>query len=189
MMVPLLANIGKVGHGSVDDEIELIKRIQNRDTDALAELYDLYNRLLFGMIISTVKKREEAEAILQKVFLKIWNNAGSFNPKQDNVFNWIVTMTRNEAIENVRQTKTYSSDTDHHDPLRSTIFSDRSELVKKALHQISEEQRELIKLAYYRGMTQSQIADHLDIRLETIKNRIRDGMIKLNNILVEFISN
>lgn len=189
MMMLLLASIGKGAHGSFDDEIELIKRIGDRDADALAELYDLYDRLLFGMIISIVKKREEAEVILQEIFMKIWNNADSFNPERENVYSWIITMTRTQAIETVRQTGTYSLNTENHDPLETTIFSDRSELVKKALHQLPEEQRTLIKIAYYRGMTYPEIADHLDIPLETVKNRIRQGMIKLNSVLGEFISN
>lgn len=188
--------------GNADDEIALMKRIQARDPDALEELYDLYNRLLFGMVISIVKKREEAEDVLQEIFVKIWNKANSFNPDRGNVYSWIVTLARNKAIDRIRSKgyKTqqkqsvsiheplFSLEGDKYDPMETTIFSDRAELVKRALEKIPEKQSEVIKIAYYRGMTQSEIADYLDIPLGTVKTRTRQGMIKLKRILGEFIS-
>ena len=179
-----------------------MKRIKARDADALEELYDLYNRLLFSMVISIVKKREEAEDVLQEIFVKIWNKADSFNEDRGNVYSWIVTLARNKAIDRIRskgyktQQKAsvsiheplFSLEGDKHDPLETTIFSDRAELVKKALKEIPESQSQVIKIAYYRGMTQSEISDHLDIPLGTVKTRTRQGMIKLKRILGEHIS-
>src|SRR5699024_7105310 len=78
---------------------------------------------------------------------------------------------------------------DHYDPLETTIFSDRAELVKKALQNIPESQRHVIKIAYYRRMTQSESSDQLDITVGTIKTRTRQGMIKLKRILAEHLSN
>lgn len=198
----LLATIGKMIHGDSDDEIKLMRRIKQRDADALEELYDLYKRLLFGMVISIVKKREEAEDVLQEIFVKIWNKADSFNEERGNVYSWIVTLARNKAIDRIRSKgyKTqqkqsvsihqplFSLETDKYDPMETTIFSDRAELVKRALSEIPEEQSEVIKIAYYRGMTQSEIADYLDIPLGTVKTRTRQGMIKLKRILGEFIT-
>lgn len=198
----ILATIGKMRHGNTDDEIELMRRIKARDADALEELYELYNRLLFGMVISIVKKREEAEDLVQEIFVKVWNNADSFNEDRGNVYGWIVTLARNQAIDRIRSKgyKTqqkqsvsihnplFSLEGDHHDPMETTIFSDRAELVKKALEQIPEEQSEVIKIAYYREMTQSEIADYLSIPLGTVKTRTRQGMIKLKRILGEFIT-
>lgn len=198
----ILAAIGKITHGNADDEVELMKRIQARDADAMSELYDIYNRLLFGMVISIVKKREEAEDVLQEIFVKIWNKADSFDPERGNVYSWIVTLARNRAIDRLRSKgyKTqqkqsvslheplFSLEGDKYDPMETTIFSDRAELVKKALDKIPEKQSEVIKIAYYRGMTQSEISDHLDIPLGTVKTRTRQGMMKLKSILGEFIS-
>jgi RNA polymerase sigma-70 factor (ECF subfamily) len=198
----ILATIGKSAHGNSDDEIELMRRIKARDADALEELFDLYKRLLFGMVISIVKKREEAEDMLQEIFVKIWNNADSFNEERGNVYSWIVTLARNKAIDRIRSKgyKTqqkqsvsiheplFSLEGDKYDPMETTIFSDRAELVKKALDEIPKEQSEVIKIAYYRGMTQSEIADYLDIPLGTVKTRTRQGMIKLKRILEDYIS-
>lgn len=198
----ILATIGKALHGNSDDEIELMKRIQAREAEALEELYDLYHRLLFGMVLSILKKREEAEDMLQEIFVKIWNKADSFDPDRGNAYSWIVTLARNQAIDRIRSKgyKTqekqsvsihqplFSLEGDKHDPMQTTIFSDRAELVKKALNEIPESQREVIKIAYYRGLTQREIADYLDIPLGTVKTRTRQGMMKLKRILGEFIS-
>lgn len=198
----ILAAVGKAAHLRSDDEVELMKRIKAKDDKALGELYDLYNRLLFGMIISIVKKREEAEDVLQEVFVKIWEKAYTFNEERGNVYSWIVTLTRNKAIDRIRSKgyKTsqkasqdvdapeFTLEGDKFDPLETTIFSDRAELVRKALGEIPESQSEVLKIAYYRGMTQSEISDHLEIPLGTVKTRMRQGMIKLKDILGEFIS-
>ena len=198
----ILATIGKATHGNTEDEIRLMKRIQQREADALEELYDLYHRLLFGLVLSIVKKREEAEDVLQEVFVKIWNKADSFDAESGNPYGWIVTIARNQAIDRIRSKgyKTqekqsvsiheplFSLEGDQYDPMETTIFSDRAELVHKALGQIPEKQCEVIKIAYYKGLTQSEISEYLDIPLGTVKSRTRQGMKKLKNILAEFIS-
>lgn len=198
----LLVAIGKIAHQGSDDEKELMKRIKARDADALEQLYDLYKSLLYGLVISIVKKREEAEDILQEVFLKIWEKAYTFDEKRGNVYSWIVILTRNKAIDRVRsrgyktQQKAsvrmdepeFTLEGSGHDPLETTIFSDRAELVKKALNEIPEEQRDVIEIAYYRGMTQSEIAKQLNLPLGTVKTRTRQGMIKLESILKAHIS-
>lgn len=197
----ILAAIGKVTHSGSDKEVELIQKIKAKDADALKELYSLYNRLLFGMILSIVKKREEAEDVLQEVFINIWEKAHTFKSKRGNVYSWLVTITRNKAIDRIRskgyktQKKAsvsidespFTLEGDKFDPLETTIYSDRAEIVQKALDEIPESQREVLKIAYYRGMTQSEISDHLEIPLGTVKTRTRQGMIKLKNILESFI--
>lgn len=198
----MLAATGKTAQLGADDEIELIKQIKAGDENALGELYDLYHRLLYSIVISIVKKREEAEDILQEVFVKIWEKADTFNEERGNVYNWIVTLSRNRAIDrirskgfNTRQKASQDVDTPDFilkgglfDPLETTIFSDRTELVRKALTEIPGSQRDVLKIAYYNGITQREISDHLDIPLGTVKKRMRQGMIKLKDILDEFIS-
>lgn len=198
ILLTLLTTIGKATHQNADDEIELMKRIQARDDDALEELYDLYKCLLLGVILSIVKKREEAEDILQEIFVKIWEKADSFDQERGNVYSWIVRLARNKAIDHIRSKQKkqsastpkpfFSLEDDTYDPMETTMFSDRTELVKKALDEIPEKQHEVIKIAYYRGLTQSQIAGHLGIPLGTVKTRTRQGMMELKRILREFIS-
>lgn len=179
-------------HRNSDDEIELVRRIKARDDEALSELYDLYSSLLFGMIMSIVKKREEAEKLLQDIFLTVWNHADTFDEDGDNVFTWIVSLARNQTINYIRPaSRNYalSSGNDAYDPMSTTIFSDRTELVKKALHEIPQEQSEVIKIASYRGLTQSEIADHLNITIEAVKSRLVKGISNLNRIMGDYISN
>jgi RNA polymerase sigma-70 factor (ECF subfamily) len=197
----LLTAIGRVTHSGSQDEVELIRRIKARDEKALEQLYDLYKRLLYGMILSIVKKREEAEDVLQNVFLKIWNKAHTFDEEKGNVYSWVVTLTRNKAIDHIRS-KDYKAQQQTsqgidentlawmgtvHDPLETTIFSDRADLVRRALEELPESQSEVLKIAYYRGMTQPEISRYLGIPLGTVKTRMRQGMLKLKSILQDYI--
>lgn len=198
----LLIALGETPHSGSGEEKKLMKRIKARDPKALEQIYDLYKALLFGMILSIVKNREEAEDVLQEVFLKIWEKAGTFDEERGHVYSWIIRLSRNKAIDRIRskgykmQQKAsvridesrFTPEDNESDPLETTIFSDRADLVKKALEEIPEAQREVITIAYYRGMTQSEIADYLDLPLGTIKTRTRMGMIKLKKILEDFIS-
>ena len=194
----LLFAIGKISHTESGDEKELMNRIKAKDTVAFGQLYDQYKSLLYGMIVSIVKGREEAEDVLQEVFLRIWEKAHLFDADRGHVYSWIVTLTRNQAIDRIRskgyQTQPKDGESPailqetNFDPLETTIFSDRSELVKKALNEIPAEQQEVIRIAYYRGMSQPEIAEHLNLPLGTVKTRTRLGMIKLKNILEEYIS-
>lgn len=199
----LLAAVGKAAHANSDKEIELMKRIQAGDEEAIAELYDLYNGLLFGLVISIVKKREEAEDVLQEIFIKIWDKADKFSADRGNAYSWIVTLARNTAIDRIRSKgyKTqkkqsvsiheplFSLEGDKLDPMETTIFSDRAELVKKALSEIPDAQCKVLEIAYYRGFTQREISEELDIPLGTVKTRTRQGMIKLKRILGDYINN
>ena len=198
----ILSTIGKSVHADSGDEVELMKRIKAKDEQALERLYDLYSRLLFGMVMSIVKKREEAEDVLQEIFIRVWNKADSFDEERGNVYSWIVTLSRNRAIDYIRSRRykdqqqesvsigedEFIPEADKHDPLETTIFSDRAELVRRALEELPDKQSEVLKIAYYRGMTQSEIAEHLDIPLGTVKTRMRQGMIKLKNILTGYMS-
>lgn len=198
----LLVAFGKSARSDPDDERELMKRIKARDAEALEQLYDAYSSLLYGLVIPIVKKKEEAEDLLQEVFLRIWEKAYTFDETRGNVYSWIVTLARNKAIDRIRskgyktqQKATASTDEpdftlegDRYDPLETTIHSDRAELVKTALEQIPKKQRQVIEIAYYKGMTQSEIAEHLDLPLGTVKTRTRQGLIKLKDILEDHIS-
>lgn len=194
-MFTLLTSFGNVRAGNPDNEIDLIKRIQARDAKALEELYELYKELLFGMILSIVKIHRKAEDILRETFIAVWNKADSFNPNRGNVYGWLVVLARNKAIHHIRQKQSDHTgepfsfiEVPEHDPMETTIFSDRSELVKQALDKIPDKESEAIKMAYQRGLKQSEIAGYLNLPLGTINNRIRSGMIKLKQNVKKFIA-
>jgi RNA polymerase sigma-70 factor (ECF subfamily) len=197
----IFSTIGKGSNPDTDKEILLMKRIKQKEEGALKELYGLYNQLLLGLILPIVKNKEEAEDVLQEVFVNIWQKAHTFDGTRGNVYSWLVTLSRNKAIDRIRSkdyktqkkaSKTVSDPSfilegDKYDPLETSIFSERAEIVKKALEKIPEKQSTVIRIAYYQGMTQSEISEQLNIPLGTVKTRTRQGMIKLSSILETFI--
>lgn len=203
MLFFILTTIGKILTKDEERDRDLMARIKARDTSALSELYDHYNRLLFGLILSILKKRAEAEDLLQEVFTKIWENAEKFDLEKGTVYTWIVTLTRNRSIDRLRskvykEQKKQSTSLDNEDvfhplyseesdPLENTILKERAKKVHKALDQISEKQRKVLQVAYFNGMSQSEISEEFDIPLGTVKTRMRDGMIKLRELLVKDI--
>ncbi len=179
----------------------LLRQIVAKEPKALGELYDHYNRLLFGLLLSILKKRTEAEDLLQEVFTQIWEKADQFDAASGSAYTWICTITRNKAIDRLRskvykEQKKQSSSLDDDDvhitlyssennPLEDTILNERAKLVKQAMEQLSTKQREVIEVAYFEGKTQSEISEEFDVPLGTIKTRMRDAMIKLRTLLAD----
>mgnify|MGYP003118758172 CR=1 FL=1 len=199
MLFFFISTIGKFLTKDEDRDRELMARIKARDTAALSELYDNYHRLLFGLILSILKKREESEDILQEVFTTIWEKAEQFDTERGTVYTWIVSLTRNKSIDRLRS-KVYKEQkkqsvslndedvfhplySEETDPLENTILTDRAKRLHNALTEISAKQRKVLQVAYFNGMSQREIADEFDIPLGTVKTRMRDGMMKLREIL------
>lgn len=181
---------------------ELMRRIQMREVDALDKIYDRYASFLFSLIMAIVHKQPEAEDLLQEVFIQVWECADSYDPERGSAYAWLVTLTRNKAIDRTRS-KGYKNQireainiedafgdppADDRNPLENSVLADRAALVKKALEQIPVEQRRVIEIAYFTGLSQSEIANSLDLPLGTVKSRMRQGMIKLKDLLVTYFS-
>lgn len=199
MLFFIISAIGRFLNQDNSRDKDLLRRIAQKDPVALSLLYDQYNRLLFGLLISILKKKTEAEDILQEVFSTIWEKADQFDPDRGTGYTWIVSLTRNKGIDRLRskvykEQKKQSTSLDNDDvyhplyssennPLEDTILSDRADMVRKALQQISEKQRKVIEISYFSGLSQSEISEEYDIPLGTVKTRMRDGMMKLRDIL------
>jgi RNA polymerase sigma-70 factor (ECF subfamily) len=188
---------GSVEGGNVSDE-ELMEGILRRDQNALALLYDRYARLLFNLCLAVVKKQEDAEDLLQEAFLLIWEKAAAFSSSKGSAYAWIVTLTRNRAIDRLRSKDFRDRQLQHfdfdfekfagegiHSPLETASLAERAQIVKEAFAKLSPAQGEVIRMAYFEGYTQSQIADRLGVPLGTVKTRIREGMKKLNRLLIK----
>lgn len=176
-----------------------MRRIKQRDTEALSELYELYNRIIYGLILGIVKKKEEAEDLLQIIFTQIWDRCDQYEEDRGTVYTWVMSLARNRAIDRLRsrvykEQKKQSVSLDNEDvfnplysseddPLEHTVRNDHAGLIRRALEQLSEKQSLVIRNAYFTGMTQSEMAEQFDIPLGTVKTRMRDGMIKLRAIL------
>jgi RNA polymerase sigma-70 factor (ECF subfamily) len=174
-------------------DVALLHAIAARDDEALASLYDRYRLILFGLLLRILNSREEAEDVLQEVFLQIWRRARDFDEERGQPFTWMITLARSRAIDRLRvlaARQRLAASAAHEteevsDAAADAVGSEWREIVAGALAQIPDEQRRALMLAYFEGLTQSEIAARLDAPLGTVKTRMRSGMIKLRELLAD----
>ena len=173
-------------------DVELLAAIARKDETALAELYDRYRLILFGLLIRILTSREEAEDVLQEVFLQVWRRAADFDEKRGRPFTWLVTLARSRGIDRLRNLAarervavagTREPSEEVSDAAADAFKSEQRTLVTTALDQLPEEQKGPLILAYFDGLTQSEIAAKLGAPLGTVKTRMRSGLMKLRELL------
>jgi RNA polymerase sigma-70 factor (ECF subfamily) len=187
---------------SMVDDGELIVNIGLKQTRALGELYDRYGRLLYSIAFAAVRNSETAEEIVQDVFARVWGKANTYHGEMGTVKNWLVRITRNRAIDELRKNKVrpeqYSvSWTDFSldgEPQSHGAEDDPDQLwvrdsVREAVSGLSMEQRQVLALAYFKGYTQREIAEVIDEPLSTVKSRIYYAMQNLRAIFTETTAN
>jgi RNA polymerase sigma-70 factor (ECF subfamily) len=180
----------------LEAEIELLRRISRGDRRSFEELYDRFSGVLFSTAYRVLNNHQAAEDVLQEVFVQIWEKAPLYDPARGKPLTWAVTLTRNKAIDRLRSTQRRNrlSDELEHEAQAFEQFDDKSsvevvealekgKLVRAAIQKLSKDQREAIELAFFSGLTQTEIADQLQEPLGTIKARIRRGMMKLRDLL------
>jgi RNA polymerase sigma-70 factor (ECF subfamily) len=186
--IPLHPNQAQVS------DLDLLNAIKLRDEQALAALYDRYRVILFGLTMRILNSREEAEDVLQEVLLQVWRRAEGFDEQRGRPFTWLVTMARSRAIDRLRvlgarqrlsESAARETSEETSDAALDAFKSEQREIVKSALAELTEDQRSTLLLAYFEGLTQSEIAAKLGTPLGTVKTRMRSGMIKLREILGE----
>ncbi|NOX63476.1 MAG: sigma-70 family RNA polymerase sigma factor [Chloroflexi bacterium] len=174
--------------------------IQRGDAAALAELYDRYARLVYNLALKTVGDSATAEEITQDVFFRIWEKAGQYRAERARVSTWLSSIARNRAIDILRRRNRRGDEganpidwTDatpeaflaDDDPEREALHALRRERVRAALKRLPETQREVLALAYFEGLSHSEMAERLNLPLGTVKTRVRLAMQKLRVLLVE----
>lgn len=183
---------------TIPDDTQLIKLIVQAQSEALHELYDRYNRLVFSVACAIVGDRNVAEEITLDVFVQVWKRATTYRPDRAKVSTWLIAITRHHAIDILRWQKS-RPETDSlnwddisiqngpvaHNVEENVELTVQREKVREALDQLPEDQREALVLAYFKGYTQSQISEALQQPLGTIKTRIRLAMQKLRKLLNE----
>ena len=178
------------------NDSELIERIRNGERAAFMEFYDRFSPLLFSVAARVLSDRKEAEDILQEVMLAIWNKSGEYDPALGRLSSWAVVLTRNRALDRLRARtrrlrliEEVALMTDGPEDGAGASAGDvihgreRAEILRSALTELPPDQRTAIELAFFAGLSQSDIATRLALPLGTVKARIRRGMLRLRERL------
>ena len=177
------------------DEISLLERIAQQDQTALSELYDRYARVLYALAFKILESVEEAEEVVLDVFSQVWRTAGRYDAKRGRADAWLFMLTRSRSLDRLRSlqrlTKTATASVDAAavefpascSPEEDLLISERRTHVVAAMSKLPPEQRQVLELAYYKGLTHVEIAAQTGKSLGTIKTRIRLGLGKLREAL------
>ena len=168
-------------------------RVAQGDQGAFGDLYDALAPLVHGLVLRVVRDPAQSEEVTQEVFLEVWQQARRFNADRGRARAWITVMAHRRAVDRVRAAQA-ATGRDLREGIRGfqESYDDvehrvevalESERVNKALESLTEVQQQAIRLAYYRGYTYGEVADALGLPLGTVKTRIRDGMIRLRDVL------
>lgn len=175
----------------------LLQRMARGDREAFGALYDRFSRPLFSTALQILRDSAEAEDVTQEVFLTLWEKAAEFSDRRGSAFAWAVTLTRNRAIDRIRMRRRRGellaqAAPDDLSALVSDALPDSADHlsakehasgVRAAVAELPAEQQEALRLAFFSGLTQQEIAAHLQQPLGTIKARIRRGLMKLREKL------
>ena len=179
------------GLAHLSDEA-LVALVARADEEALAELYDRFGRVAYGLALRIVRDPALAEDAVQEGFLAVWRSAARFLAERAKASTWILTLTHRRAVDLVRKEQPRRADPldvaphDSGDDTQEEAWLRlRRARVQEALKQLPDKQREAIELAYYGGFTQSELADRLGEPLGTIKSRMFSGLSNLRDMLVE----
>jgi RNA polymerase sigma-70 factor (family 1) len=178
------------------DEVSLISRIAGQDQAALSLLYDRYSRVIYTIAYRIIGSAEESEEIVLDVFTQVWRIAKTYAPQKSRVDTWLFMLTRSRALDRIRsRTRRHkaiaASEEALHlhsqtaSPEEDVLVQERRTHVKTALEQLPTEQRLVLEMAYFKGLSHTQIAIATGISLGTIKTRIRLGLKKLRAALGE----
>lgn len=176
-----------------EGDAELVVRLQRRDPQALAELYDRYGRLVYSLIVRVVRDGALAEDLVQETFLRVWNRAQGFDAQRGAIGPWLLAVARNRAIDYLRSASGRErnalelEEVDHPslytDMERDILASDKARVIRAALEKLAPNQREVIELAYFEGLTQTEMAERMGQPLGTVKTWVRTA---LKNLREEF---
>ena len=162
----------------------LLRRVAAGDHAALGELYDRYAGLAHGLALRILRDATEAQDVVQEAFVQLWRQAGRYDSARGSPEAWVCTIARTRSLDRLRRRAARREEPAGPAPApSSSLTPDEALSVRSALRALSHEQREALELAYFEGLTQSEIARRLDQPLGTVKSRIRAGMMRLREAL------
>lgn len=170
-----------VNRGDTGDEMRLVARIRAGDQQAMSELYDRYSRIVYAVALRVLQDAAAAEDILQDVFLQLWRNPDAFDASRGNLAAWLAVIARHRSIDRLRKRRPeidiedciVAGGPDLRDETERALLVEK---VRTALAEMNPDQRGLLELAFFQGLTHSEIAEKTGQPLGTIKTRIRSGL-------------
>jgi RNA polymerase sigma-70 factor, ECF subfamily len=178
---------------ATEGDAELVLRLQRRDPQALGELYDRYGRIVFSVILRVVRDGAIAEDLVQETFLRVWNRVQGFDAEKGAIAPWLLAVARNRAIDYLRSVAGRErnalefEETDHPalfvDMEQEILTSDKARVIKGALEKLNANQRQVIELAYFEGLSQTEMAERMGQPLGTVKTWVRTALKNLRDEL------
>lgn len=178
------------------DDAALLTRVAQRDQTAMSQLYDRYARIIYSVAFKSLGSAEESEEVVLDVFAQVWRIAERYDSTKGRADTWLFMLARSRILDRLRKLQRNSGTTSNVEdiaavqiassdalPLEEAMISERRDRVLTALKTLPEEQRCIIEMAYYQGLSQSQIATQTGLSLGTVKTRIRLGLNKLKSAL------
>lgn len=177
-------------------DTDLFLALKAGQTSALERLYDRYSGLVYGLALKILTNPEEAADLTQEVFIFLWQQA-KYDSDRGRFDSFLMMLTRSRAIDRLRhrtsrfkflqrQRRFIPKEESTVSPLDKVSLLEQSQRIQTAMTQLSDDERQVLELAYYRGLSQSEIAEQFNIPLGTVKTRSRRGLVKLRQILQNF---
>ena len=178
------------------EEFDLLRRIALGERAAFEALYDRYVNILYASALKFVKEDADAQDVVQDVFIQIWDKAKLYDPAKGKPLTWALTLTRNRSIDRIRaiqrrtrlrdefeQETVMDESAGVREALSGVDASEKGQILRKAVSQLSPPQKTVIELAYFGGFTQTEISEKLGEPLGTVIARARRGLLKLKELL------
>lgn len=178
------------------DDVWLLTRIAQRDQSALSTLYDRYARIIYGLAFKSLRSIEESEEVVLEVFAQVWRIADRYDVQKGRADTWLFTLARSRILDRLRKLQRSRSATnlsmdaleiqpkaDDVDLFEALFIKERRSQVITAMRALPPDSRLVLELAYYQGLSQSEIAQQTGLALGTVKTRVRLGLSKLKSAL------
>lgn len=174
-----------------NSELDLVNALKRKEKSALEYLYNNYSKAVFGIIFKILNSKELSEEILQDVFLKVWNNISTYDSSKGRLYTWLVRIAQNLSIDTLRtkdfkknnpKNLNFINDVSYNEPLSEDVNPVELEGLSNYINKLDEKQKILIDLAYFKGFSQKEISDDLEIPIGTVKTRLRNAILALRKL-------
>ena len=191
MLVLVDPDVGGALSGTADTNEQRLMRVAQGDRAAFSALYDATASRVFGLVRRLLVDSAQAEEVTQEVYLEIWQTATRYETNRGSAMAWMLTLAHRRAVDRIRSSQSSRNrdtrigirdlEREYDDVAETVEIRIESERVKRALDKLTELQRQAVTLAYFKGLSHSEVAAMLHVPVGTVKTRLRDGMIRLRD--------